>query len=375
MKNYLEYIAGLSMCIMALLPPMYFKVSAPGEYWPWFVFISGFLGFYLLFIDVSYWVKAIAMGGFISCFFSSAPVISFNAYFSLIVGCYFFLLCNKLQDFKIIFKLLQTLLYINVFIMFMQFIGKDVLLNFNVPTGCYGSVGQHMQTASFSVILSAALISFNPVNIMFVFFSSAFCKSVGGFISGIIGFMFILKMKLSRTNFIIMSIFGVILSTGWLIYSGKFIENISLGGARLGIWVELIKQTMHYNPIKGFGIGTFQHLFPSLCKISNVYEIRHSIAWKTAHNCWLEIYYETGLIGLLFSLSYFFYLIINLIKLINNNILKNESIFCLAGLFMVGSNMMVHFPTRMIQCVLIIIFFIAYCERIIQDGRRQSCSC
>lgn len=374
MKNLKAYIAGLMMCIMALLPPMYFQVKAPGEYWPWFVFISGFLGFYLFFIKVSYWIKTVGILGFISCFFSSAPVISFNAYFSLIAGCYFFLLCYRIDDYKPLFKMLQTVLFINIFIMLMQFMGKDVLLNFNVPVGCYGSVGQHMQTASFSVILTSALISFHPINIFFPLLASMFCKSVGGLICFVIGLMVLIKSKVPKTSFIIMLILAFIISSGWLVYSGKFIENTSLGGARLGIWVELIRQSL-INPIEGFGIGTFQHIFPALCKMSNVYEIRHSMSWKTAHNCWLQIYYETGIIGLIFSISYFIYLFKKLSDLIRRKIFKNQAIFCLAGLLMIVTNMMFHFPTRMIQCVLILIFFFAYCERIIDNGHRQSRNC
>ena len=103
------------------------------------------------------------------------------------------------------------------------------------------------------------------------------------------------------------------------------------------------------------GFGTFKGLFPALGGMV-------AIPWKTAHNCWLQIFFEGGGLWLTVAFGYFMSLAVRLFR-------NGGTYSCFIGLMMIGANMMIHFPTRMIQTVLLIIFFCAYCEGVLKNGR------
>ena len=115
----------------------------------------------------------------------------------------------------------------------------------------------------------------------------------------------------------------------------------------------------------GWGVGTFKAVFSSLGGLK-------SQPWMMAHNCWVQMIFELGYFLSISVIIYYIYLVTSIFKLFRRAILRRESQICLIGLLMIGTNMMFHFPTRMIQTVLIIIFFLAYCQGVIYDGRRQS---
>ena len=364
MNKIISYLVGFIMVSLALIPPIDFRLTMPGEYWPYLILIVGFLGFYLVCLKTSNWIKSICLISFLNCFTSNAPMISFNAYVSVVACCYFYVLCEKVKDYRPIFSMLQCLVVYEIFFVFMQFFGKDVLLNFHVATNCFATVGQHMQMASFAVILSSVLIVHNPTNILFPIIISFFCNSVGGFLSSCFGILITVWDK--KYYRYISIIFCILLFTLWLLLSGKYNQNISFSnGSRIGVWFESIKLSLNH-PFFGYGIGTYQHLFPILSfpEIKN-----HTIPWKTAHNCWLQLLFEMGIFGLSFFIFYSINLCRKLFRLTKRAIFVYQARICLAGLAMIGVNMMFHFPTRMIQTVPMIIFFLTYCEKVVKNGR------
>ena len=152
---------------------------------------------------------------------------------------------------------------------------------------------------------------------------------------------------------------GIIVLTIFLVFafrSGE-IQNLKTG-SRLHVWVKSIQLTNEH-PIMGYGIGTFKHLFHPLSGMKTV-------AFRTAHNFFVQILFETGYSGLLFILSMLSYLFYKLIK--------TKSILCLVGLSMLVADGLVHFPDRMIQAILLIVMFLAYCTVKIKersDGRTE----
>jgi O-antigen ligase len=101
----------------------------------------------------------------------------------------------------------------------------------------------------------------------------------------------------------------------------------------------------------GWGIGSYKFDFFPLSGL-------HTRPWTQAHNDFLQILFETGYIGLsviLIIIGTLFY------KLRNNKVI-------LIGLSLVCIDMMIHFPIRVLNIVLILICFLAYCETKIKEA-------
>lgn len=365
MKNIVAYIVGLCICTLGLLPPIDFAVTAPQENFPWIFLATAFAGFYLLFLKVNPIVKAIPIFGLVNCFFSAAPVLSFVAYFSLVACCYFYLLCTYIKNYTPIFEMLFCLLILNIVIFAMQFIGHDPLLNFKNNI-CYGIAGQHMQSASFIVILTAALTPRLRPSVFFTFIAGFLCHSLGAFLCASVGLISFANSRIDFRKFLKLFVFLFGLFVVMMFVYGKFEAYFSLGNGRLGVWWSAFKLSL-VHPIIGYGIGTFKVLFPVLGKMGI-----YTIPWKTAHNCWIQIFFEMGLIGLSGAFFIFWYLITNLIKLTGRAIFNKQAVCCIGGLLMIATNMLFHFPTRQLNCILIIIFFLSYAERVVNNGLRQT---
>lgn len=360
MRYWLSYIVGLILVIFSTLPFINFKVMAPGESFTWIFFVAGVATMYLLFLDLNPFIKAFAIYALFNAFVSAAPFISFLALFQLIAAVYFFYACTKVKNFEIIFRLLQAVFLLNAFMYLMQMIQKDPLTNFETNI-YFGLTGQHMQSASFTVVLAAALIPFSRANLLVSFLASMFCNSAGAFISTAAGMSCYLQRSISKRKAIAFTLICVFVFLAWLGLSGKFHENMSLGGGRLGVWASTLnlgQQKLAF----GWGIGTYQYIFPALGGIN-------TIPWKTAHNDFIQIFFETGLFGIWILVCYMTHLIGNLIYLLRRAIFRAKAVQCLSGLLMISVNMLFAFPSRMIQCVLLIVFFLAYCQKVIDHGQ------
>jgi O-antigen ligase len=117
----------------------------------------------------------------------------------------------------------------------------------------------------------------------------------------------------------------------------------------LPAWRDTIKLSVK-NPI-GYGIATEKILFPVLCS-DEVRKANSGQVWVPTHNDWLQILFETGFPGLILFLVW----LISIIRKVKDPIK-------ITGLIIIGMNMMFHFPLRIVQCPLIILAFLAYCER------------
>lgn len=349
MRKITPYLVLILIVILSLIPPIDFYISNPStDKWFMLVLIAGFFGFYTLFIKTLWTIRIIAISTFINCFFSAAPFVSFTAYILVVACCYFYILCTKIEDWIIIFKALQCLLFLNVFLMIMQSLGCDQLLNFGLGREfkCFGAIGHHMQMGSFSVVLSAFLISINPLNLIFPMVVSFFCNSMWTLFSTGIGIFTITYMYLKdkRVAWLLLLIcLFVFIFMG--ISKNKFYANsIKSSSGRGHVWIRTIELT-NKKPITGWGIGTYKVLFAPMSEMK-------SFPYKTAHNWVLQLVFEIGYLLtllLLLALSRLIYVLI-----------RNRQTMCLAGILMIAINGLVHFPERQIQCVLIIICFLAF---------------
>lgn len=346
------------MVALSLIPPIDFFISNPSsDKWFIMILVAGFLGFYTLFINCPLFVRIVAISVFIDCFFSTAPYISFTSYVSTVGCCYFYILCRRIEDWNIIFKAFQALLFLNVLLIFMQGIGHDALLNFGLGHDftCFGVVGQHMQMGSFSIVLCAFLVMFNPLNFIFPFLIAIFCNSSWTILSAGTGLFIWLRFYNKKYAWIFL--LTCFLVFGFFAYkTGKITANTGAPSGRFEIW----KQSLHFanqRPWFGWGIGTYKHTFPAL----EINKTQH-IPYKTAHNWLIQLLFETGYPFTIFIILCAVGLLYRLWRGWHMVMVKEDRVLLLAGFSMILCDMMVHFPERMIQCVLIIICFVAYAD-------------
>jgi O-antigen ligase len=117
------------------------------------------------------------------------------------------------------------------------------------------------------------------------------------------------------------------------------------------MWVDscrlIVKQPM------GYGIATAKILYPVLCS-KEVRQQQPGREWNTLHNLPLQLTFETGLIGLFLFMGWVVSIVLN--------VLRNKNYIQLAGLAILCGTSMVHFPDRTVNCVLVMIMFLAYCS-------------
>lgn len=346
MKTY-SFLAIVIFVCLSLIPPINFIISnPPHEYWLWIVLIAGFFGVFTLTISTNFTLKLIAIGSFILCFFSSIPYLSFTAYVPVVVCCYFYILCTRIEDWTMILKAGQALVVFNLLVIFMQLIGHDPLLNFGkFHVEQFGTIGQHMQMGSLSVILSAILISFNPLNFIFPLLVGIICHSSWTFLCAGIG---IFTYLYNDRKFLSKSILAIFISIFiiWGFCTNKFYENTHRDSSRLVVWQKTI-EIANKKPWTGWGIGTYKDLFHVISGLDQV-------PYRNAHNFVLQLLFEVGYPAtgcLLFALGGLLWALYT-----------GRLWLPLSGAVMIISDAMVHMPDRMIQTVPLIILFLALCQ-------------
>lgn len=360
MKKLTSYFVGVIVVVLACIPPIDFAFRLPGEYFPWLMVLVIYAGIYLFWLPVGWFVRSVAMLSLLNCFLSAAPVASFISYVWVVAVLYFWAACMYMSRTGSVIAMLRCLLAVNCLFFGLQMLGLDTLLNFHKQI-CFGVIGQHMQSASFSVILASALMVGGPWVLIFPFITSIFCNSAGAFISAVAGLLVTVLSRRRLPAFFFLGMIGCGVFIAWLIITGKLSANMTMDSGRWGAWVKTV-DLANRKWLTGWGIGTYKILFPVLGNM-------RSYPWKTAHNCFVQMYFETGIIGVSLMIGYILNLVINLIKLTNRAVFRRQAKWCLAGLAMISVNMCFHFPTRMIQSALLIVFFLSICQKVVNNGK------
>lgn len=377
MKKLIPIIAIIPMLLLALCPPWEFKLdcSVNSLMWLWSVLISGFLAFLFIYQKVSAWLKLFIVWCFISCFMSRAPFISFTMYWSLIACAYYYALCRKIEDWTPVYKTIQAIFFLSTLLIIMQYFGKDTLLNFGQSSPrIMGIIGNKMMSSSYACILAPFLL-INPLNLIPLFLIALISSSMGSTIALIGGMAILLCFRVKNSIAVIIGIIISILAFNSipLVISlitpvnkvvvkdtapsttdnalVSEIKTFESKAGRLPVWKKTLELSLK-RPI-GYGPATYKVLFPYMCGA----EIRDQCPgqeWNVAHNTFLQILFETGFIG--------FILLFGWIVSIVLNVLKDKNYVKLAGLVILASCMMTQFPDRMVQTVLIIIMFLAWCS-------------
>jgi len=309
------------------------------------VLIAACFGIFTLFINTDWPVKAIAMGALINCFFSAIPYESFTGYISVVFCCYLYIFASRIDDWDLIFKALQSVVILDCFVFFMQTIHHDPLLNFGLNfVEHFGTLGQHMQMGSFSIIICAVLLPFNLINILFPLAAAIFCQSSWTFLCVGSG-LFVYALHNNKDLAIGLLITFVMLFGVWDCSNHKIASNsLKYDSGRMRVWQRAIQLT-NQRPWTGYGIASFKDIFGPLSRLN-------AFAYMEAHNFIIQLLFETGYIftgAILLGLGWLCWFLF-----------KAELWIQLSGLVMMLMDGLVHFPDRMIESVPLIIVFFAY---------------
>ncbi len=356
-----KILIGSIVAALAIMPPSGFAIPQAGNpaVWLWVYTAAGLLAFMLIYQKIDISIKALVIYLYLSCFLSKAPILSFNSFLSVLFCAYFYVLCKMINDWTFLKRILQGVLFLNVLMITMQMFGNDQLLNFNqgiryLPI-CYGTVGNSMQVATFLVLLAPFVVSHNRYNLIPITLISVIVRSAGSLVSLIIGACAYVTMKFKPKEYapwLLLALFALGVIAGEFNVMEKFVIS------RMPVWVESVKLANH-NWLTGWGIGTFRVLFPALKPTF----LSPPPYWTRCHNSFIQLYFESGILGL----GFFLFMIARLFKGILP--LKRENaIMAVAFLVMLLTNMMVHFPLRMMQGTLIMIAFMAFYRKEVENG-------
>jgi hypothetical protein len=362
-----DKLAAFLICLFAVIPNDQFRIPflANTELWFYLILVSGFLGFLFLFSKGHILIKIALIYLFINCFLSKAPYLSFTAYTLLVATSGFYLLCLEITNYNFIIKAIQSVFFLNIVLIVMQSLGFDKLMNFGQSANqltYWGSVGNPMILGSFIVCLMPILVIGNKHNIWPVVLVVWISRSYGSMLSILSGLFIYLK---GRKKLFIIAV--VIIS---LFVARVKIFNHYMGG-RWPAWKKTVFLTTTQHPFFGYGIGTYKVIFPVLSQdvaggVTSKWKYQGTegnwLAWRQAHNCFLQILFETGYIG--------FGLFIAFIGCLLHKVRKNRAL--LSGLIVLLITMIWSFPTRMIQSVLVLILFFSICEKVKEISNDKS---
>lgn len=395
----LSYALALCIGLLIIAPPIGYAIPVVvnSSQWVYMVVVSGFLGMMLGSRDLHWSIKVLAFYLFGSCFLSAVPYISFNAYVLIVVCLWFFLAFQK-ADYRIILNVIVAAFWLEVILTGFQLFGKDTLLNFHGvsfssgetdeivkqwdkvvakwdgpshwlmeelrPEKVFlGTVMQHMRFASVLALMTPFLVMKSrwyilPVVVLCALSqSSAFAFSLAA--AGIVYVLIHPRFENCKGTMFGLIVLLVLAFSLWDNGSVKtaFLEGRwPVWGIILKTWVLNTSMAVPPAPLTGpidwkcvffgHGIDTFMPLFPIYKHDPNPF--------AQAHNCWFQMLWEIGLVGTGLVVAYCARLIRQLYKLKRHGLI--------AGLTLIGTNMVFVFPTRMTQTVLLMVAFVALCE-------------
>ena len=360
MKKALSYALGLFVGLLVVAPRIDYTIPVVinSYWWLYAVVVCVFLSFYSVHLRLPAGIKLLGVYLLVNCFFSQAPYVSFNAFILTTVALFCFLALLH-SDFEVVTDFISAAFFVQVvFILFQQF-GMDKLMNFDRPEAVFfGTVMQYMRLSSVFALMAPFLCMRNkwfiaPLVLLAVLSSSS------SFALALTAGVFVYWVFKTRQWFV-----ATILGT---VFVALFIARdweswyAELHWGRWTVWPEIVKSwvmnTLHAEPAHltgpvdwkaiflGRGLDTFLPLFPLFKHDPNPF--------PQAHNDFLQIFWELGVLGFGFFAAYF----VNLIRRLR------RCPMYLAGMACVGVNMFFTFPTRMTQTMFMLLAFVALCEQ------------
>lgn len=361
LKKILSYALGFTAGLLAVAPPIGYEIPLMinSYYWLYLVIASGLLGMHLLSTQLPISLKILSVYLFAACFISEVPYASFNAYILVVAALYCYLGFLK-SDYSIVLGFVSAAFILEMILTIAQLFGHDTLMNFNRPERLFlGTIMQYMRFSSLLAVMVPLLIIkskkflFPIIVFCILSHSSTFALALA---AGWITYVWVSKHKY-RWGF---TYAGMAFAVGYLLYDFESL-SAELRFGRWTVWPTIIKSNLFDTklirtlPISGpfdlkalvigRGLDTFMPMFPLYKWDPNPF--------PQAHNSWLQINWELGLIGSGAIISYLSHLIWRI---------RKEAIL-IAGLVCLGVVMFFTFPDRMTQTMMFLVAYIAYCEQ------------
>ncbi len=339
--------------------------------WICAVVFAGLLGFYLVSKKFHPAIKFLAVYLFVGAFVSEVPYRSFNAYLLIAPTLALFLWLREC-DFDEVIRVLCAAFWLELTFACFRLAGMETLMNFGREEGIFfGTINQHMQFASLLCIISPFLLLRSKWYIVPISAAVVLCTSSGFAISILAGILVYLTLRYGRAAFVLSkeflrwekvaglsAVFGAI---GYAIYLGRDSFAVAWREGRFPVWGVIFKSWLfdtRVNPdqsgpfslksfLFGHGTDSFYSIFAAYKHDANPF--------GQAHNCWLQLPWEIGLIGFVAILVYVGWLAVRLYQ--------SQEHELLAGMVIISTNMLVHFPTRMTQTIWLIVAYLALCEQ------------
>lgn len=367
-------LVAIPIVVLALTGPvsLVIPVVLNKGLWIFLMLLFGFLGIAAIYQNVNIWARLLVVYLFANCFLSRAPYLSFILYGTVVFCFYYFVLCRRLKDFSIVFKAAQALFWLNVVFMVFQRFQGDRLFNYAQETPVFiGMVGTSTELGSFIACLAPFLLAYNLLNFWPLALVAWLSGSVGALVSLGVGLstwgLFTLKRRWVKIALVLCLVSLLALH---MAKNGRIKDR--LAGGRWPVWKKTV-QLANEHGLTGMGIGTYKLLFPVLGKDvagggNEMWKYKGTggywIRWARAHNCFLQLWAETGHIGAVFILGLIGFLIWLFILASKTK----ETIIAFSGLAMICTDMTVHFPTRTPQVIFLLIAFIAYYIIVMKRG-------
>jgi len=367
---------GCVVGLLSIAPPLPFSIPViiNSNLWLYGFFVVSFLGMMLLFKEIPCSFKILIPYMFFGCFISMIPYASFNAFILVVISAYCFLLFLKSDD-DIVIEFIVMAFMFQIFLGIMQMFGVDKLLNFNRSNPVFvGSVLQYMRFGTLLAIMAPFLVFKDKRFIVPVVLVAILTRS-SSFGLGVIlaiGVYYLLlhaKYRLRIIGFIVIALIG------YVIWDFASIQ-IACTDGRIPVWLDIIRTWIWDTsrckiPVArnyiyclidwksiffGRGLDSFLYLFPIFKQDPNPF--------PQAHNDFLQMYWEIGLIGGSIFVGY----CVNLVR----RLYRTKNFLLIAGAVCIGTNMFFAFPMRMVQTMLLLIYFVALCEKEIKNGCNQA---
>ena len=248
------------------------------------------------------WIKGFLVWATVSWWFNYfLPPQSTAVLFNIFFGFFLFYLIREFVNFADIDGILKivclTALF-QVFWMGIQLVGKDPFWH---PITCTGArifdkpvhiVGWLGNTNILGAYLAFCLLLFRVYFKKFILFILAglivtrSTTAVIAAFSGLMCFEFFTAKDYKK----LIKLF--LISIGVLILFFVFIEKTD--NLRFEVWRKLLAQTFNWRCLIGQGLGRFQ----------NLRIVHQNTVWDNPHNEYLNIYFELGIVGLVFVFGY-----------------------------------------------------------------------
>jgi O-antigen ligase len=371
LKKAIAYVVAAIVSVFVMTPPVNINVTCQvnSMLWLWSVGLAGLLAFYYIHTDAPWPAKLLVLWAFVGSFLSAAPYWSFMMTIPTVAAAYFYLICRRVrvEDYIIIQKAVQSAFLLICAFMTVQLLGHDTLFNFNRPEPMViGTIGNPMISATMITCLAPFLLTSSRWYIIPLCLIAFITYSTGMMAALAAGILFygVARIKRARMKvMVVILVIEILFVAGIPQYAAK---RFSAG--RGPIWKRTAELTLKH-PIKGWGISTFQLVFPAMSRDlvelgvypkNEYWEIETMTGHQTpalqTHNCWLQFWFETGSMGAAMIIAFVVWLVL-LYKVKNERTLR-----AVTGLVILGTLMLFHFPTRLWHAVPAFIAYLAFYE-------------